>query len=83
MDRVYIQGHVNQPGDKEQEENQGVNDINRQWGLLAEQDENENANEDQEENEIEIEIEENPNAQWDLLAAQNAQNIQWDLWPDE
>lgn len=30
-----------------------------------------------------IEEEENPNAQWDPLAAQNAQNVAWDLWPDQ
>jgi len=25
----------------------------------------------------------NPNTQWDLLAAQNPQNVAWDQWPDE
>jgi len=35
----------------------------------------------EEENQEEEEI--NPNAQWDLLAAQNAPNVAWDEWPPQ
>jgi hypothetical protein len=42
------------------------------------QDEDMQANEENEEPRI------NPNEQWGLLvAAQNAQNVAWDLWPDQ
>ena len=38
------------------------------------------ADNNQEQNNQDVE-EVNPNAQWDLLAAQNVQNVPWDEWP--
>lgn len=51
---------------------------NQNQAVQLDQEEEEN----QEENVDNQEEEENPNAQWDLLAAQNAPMVVWGEWPE-
>lgn len=81
-----MQGQGNNQGQNNQQNaiGQEVDDHNLQWNPVVQNGLDQDQDQElqfEEENQNDDEV--NPNAQWDMLVAQNVQNIAWDLWPNQ